>query len=547
MRGSLTKNINDCISVLETAIKTDAKNAKPKYNFKYLVVLDFEATCAKDKKKFKPIEVIEWPAIIIDIETLKIYNNKNDYFHEYIKPTYNPILTPFCTELTGIRQKTVDNGIYIEEALDKWNKWCYYNDLLPNNNDPTPRAAIVTCGDWDLNIMWAKQCIVSSFKFNKPAMLFAAWINVKEVFQRIMGLNYKIGMMRMLQILNISHIGKHHSGIDDVKNICNIVVTLLKRNKNIFLDYTKHFHSKDINRSLFDDLYFGNQMDKITGGNRNKNEYKDDIKYDYKEDELHVATVTVPWIESNGIDMKVVMFHSSKKEAFGAQFSCLFYSDISIDTATKIYVPNSNEVTTLMVNPSGKVTFQSAEHIFQCSKAKNIWDDLFMRELTAFECGKCGAGRLHIRSNKMKKLYESHGGTLIKKGSGKTKRWWLSDTGYFPLREYWDDIKIQIMYHALKQKFLQHEYLIKKYLNDDLPIYFIEHVQYEGDNIWADGGGKGKNWLGKLLTVIAWMMKYKMNEFKQQGNDKACVVDLLDKTFLQWMNTPNNNICNFRK
>ena len=32
----------------------------------------------------------------------------------------------------------------------------------------------------------------------------------------------------MLEVLNIKHEGKHHSGIDDVKNICNICIELIK-------------------------------------------------------------------------------------------------------------------------------------------------------------------------------------------------------------------------------------------------------------------------------------------------------------------------------
>ena len=43
------------------------------------------------------------------------------------------------------------------------------------------------------------------------------------------GMNKKIGgMMQMLKILDLEHQGKHHSGIDDVKNICNICTALIK-------------------------------------------------------------------------------------------------------------------------------------------------------------------------------------------------------------------------------------------------------------------------------------------------------------------------------
>lgn len=35
-------------------------------------------------------------------------------------------------------------------------------------------------------------------------------------------------MMEMINVLGIKHEGKHHSGIDDVLNICNICVELIR-------------------------------------------------------------------------------------------------------------------------------------------------------------------------------------------------------------------------------------------------------------------------------------------------------------------------------
>jgi inhibitor of KinA sporulation pathway (predicted exonuclease) len=38
--------------------------------------------------------------MVVDLKNKKIINK----FHEYVTPSYNPNLTPFCTELTGITQ-----------------------------------------------------------------------------------------------------------------------------------------------------------------------------------------------------------------------------------------------------------------------------------------------------------------------------------------------------------------------------------------------------------------------------------------------------------
>ena len=43
-------------------------------------------------------EIIEFPVVLIDVKSKSIKSE----FHMYVKPTLDPVLTPFCTELTGI-------------------------------------------------------------------------------------------------------------------------------------------------------------------------------------------------------------------------------------------------------------------------------------------------------------------------------------------------------------------------------------------------------------------------------------------------------------
>lgn len=53
------------------------------------------------------------------------------------------------------------------------------------------------------------------------------WINVKEPFRKQLGLQrYNIGMAGMLAKLKLDLVGRHHSGIDDCKNILRIVQKL---------------------------------------------------------------------------------------------------------------------------------------------------------------------------------------------------------------------------------------------------------------------------------------------------------------------------------
>jgi inhibitor of KinA sporulation pathway (predicted exonuclease) len=103
-------------------------------------VLDFEANCI-DGGQLECQEIIEFPVVPINA-----YNGSQvcEPFHYYIKPTVVPQITDFCTELTGINQDQVNNGITIDVALIKLNDWMDANGFTFEN------STFVTCGMWDL-------------------------------------------------------------------------------------------------------------------------------------------------------------------------------------------------------------------------------------------------------------------------------------------------------------------------------------------------------------------------------------------------------------
>mmetsp|Transcript_19128 Transcript_19128/g.48971 ORF Transcript_19128/g.48971 Transcript_19128/m.48971 type:complete len:80 (+) Transcript_19128:607-846(+) len=60
-------------------------------------VVDFEAQC-NDGQRIQPQEIIEFPLLALNTRTLEV-----DFeFHHYVRPVAHPVLTQFCTELTGM-------------------------------------------------------------------------------------------------------------------------------------------------------------------------------------------------------------------------------------------------------------------------------------------------------------------------------------------------------------------------------------------------------------------------------------------------------------
>lgn len=183
----------------------------------YYIVLDFEATC--EIKDISLQEIIEFPSIIYNASTYEI----EDQIQLYIKPIFNPKLTEFCIDLTGIQQEWVDGAETFENAYNNYITWLKSHKFL---NFSQPNFTFVTCGDWDLKTMFPKQMRLS--KLGDPPAFFNTFVNIKVAFANRTGARQK-GMMGMLKSLNLVHEGRHHSGIDDCKNIGNILIELLKR------------------------------------------------------------------------------------------------------------------------------------------------------------------------------------------------------------------------------------------------------------------------------------------------------------------------------
>ncbi|XP_016054724.1 PREDICTED: ERI1 exoribonuclease 3 isoform X2 [Miniopterus natalensis] len=149
----------------------------PPQRYHYFLVLDFEATC--DKPQIQP-------------------------------------------QLTGIIQAMVDGQPSLQQVLERVDEWMAKEGLL----DPNVKSIFVTCGDWDLKIMLPGQC---QYLGLPVADYFKQWINLKKAYSFAMGCWPKNGLLDMNKGLSLQHIGRPHSGIDDCKNIANIMKTLAYR------------------------------------------------------------------------------------------------------------------------------------------------------------------------------------------------------------------------------------------------------------------------------------------------------------------------------
>lgn len=184
--------------------------------FKYLLVLDFEANCV-ETGSMECQEIIEFPVVPFNTETMEF---DGEPFHHYIKPRVVPEITQFCTELTGITQEQVNTGILLEEALEKLEEWKSERGYTPQN------SIFVTCGAWDLKSCLKRETDYKKINYSSHLKMF---INIKEVYLQVFMTSKQKGMPGMLEDLNLELDGRHHSGIDDSKNIVKIAKGLIQK------------------------------------------------------------------------------------------------------------------------------------------------------------------------------------------------------------------------------------------------------------------------------------------------------------------------------
>lgn len=194
----------------------------------YFLILDFEANLMPDQGGRVPEidfkEIIEFPVLKVNARTFETESE----FHFYVQPTISPRIIPFITELTGITQDMVDGKPTLPEVLKKFDTWMNDEGLLK----PGLKFCFVTSGDWDLKTCLPANCDCLQIDYKE---YLKRWINIKSYFRSIMGKRRgdRVSMPSMLDELNLSLDGRHHSGIDDCRNIAKIVQALASRSERL--------------------------------------------------------------------------------------------------------------------------------------------------------------------------------------------------------------------------------------------------------------------------------------------------------------------------
>ncbi|THV07453.1 hypothetical protein K435DRAFT_257846 [Dendrothele bispora CBS 962.96] len=213
--------------------------------FDAFLALDFEGTCMEGSGFDYPNEVIEFPVVLMRWKDKNVQGEASqlavvDEFHAFVKPTWKPRLTKFCTDLTGITQDQVDGAPDFVDVLWKLRAFMVKNKLIQESDGKAEtRFCWCTDGPWDLGDLLTKQCFHS--RIQPPNWLQNNVMDVRRVVKSWMAENGGSGsngasfnIRGQLAALDLKFQGRLHSGIDfcfpqDARNVSRIVTELARR------------------------------------------------------------------------------------------------------------------------------------------------------------------------------------------------------------------------------------------------------------------------------------------------------------------------------
>ena len=161
-----------------------------------IIVFDLEATCGKG------VGITE----IIEIGAVKIQNKKviGD-FDVFIKPNIHPTLTNFCTDLTSITQKEVNDGLDFKNAYIAFYNWA--------TNNGADDFILTSWGKYD------RRKLKQDAELNKVDDLFTKkpFFNMKGQYGQANQIK-SMGLAKALEREELDFVGKQHRAVCDAYN-----------------------------------------------------------------------------------------------------------------------------------------------------------------------------------------------------------------------------------------------------------------------------------------------------------------------------------------
>lgn len=168
------------------------------------IVFDLETTCWDGNPPTDIREVIEIGAFRVDR-----FGEVNDQFQSFIRPTYYPRLSPYCTNLTNIQQAQVDTAKKFPIVMER------FIDFIDTSND----FLLCAWGKMDKIILEA-ECEDHDIHFDG----LEHYIDLKKQYHSINRSKRAYGLFNSLRREGIEFEGEQHRAEYDAYNLTKLFV-----------------------------------------------------------------------------------------------------------------------------------------------------------------------------------------------------------------------------------------------------------------------------------------------------------------------------------
>ena len=167
------------------------------------IVLDLETTCWDGNPPTDIREIIEIAAFRLDR-----FGEINDRFHALVKPTFYPILSPYCRHLTGIDQEEINRATSFPKVFSKFIEFV----------EDSPDYRLCAWGSMDQKIL-KHECSHHDIYFEG----LDHYIDIKQEYHEINRSKQKYGLMKSLRREGIEFEGDHHRAEPDAYNLAKLI------------------------------------------------------------------------------------------------------------------------------------------------------------------------------------------------------------------------------------------------------------------------------------------------------------------------------------
>lgn len=173
--------------------------------YKYMLIVDVEHTCTEDGSiSPQEREIIEIGAVFVCAQSFDIVSE----FSQMVRPVRHPILSEFCTNLTGISQAQIADAENFKRVYKEFEAW----------SSLTPEYCFSSWGSYDLT-----QINIDCRFHNIPELKPQTIVNLKKAFSKLHGIKPWVGLTKALEITGNEFQGTHHRALDDARNTVKLL------------------------------------------------------------------------------------------------------------------------------------------------------------------------------------------------------------------------------------------------------------------------------------------------------------------------------------